>query len=63
MPFMYTLDLVIFANFAGGQIREFTNLAKIIIIVLRFTKVSKSQISENFKHAKITRSTVPVLKV
>ena len=68
----HTVDLVIFARFKfsrisrGGQIREFKNLAKILIIialliffensrVLSFLKSLKIRNSPKFKHAKITR--------
>ena len=65
----YTVDLVIFARFyfsqisREGQIREFKNLAKIIIIeallkknansrILNIVKVPKSEIRENLNTRK-----------
>ena len=57
----------------GGQIREFKNLAKIIIIIALLKKNENSRIlnsvkslkitnSRKFKDAKITRSTVYFFK-
>ena len=66
-----TVDLVIFARFQfsrGGQICEFKNLAKIIIIIALLKKNENSRIlnfvkspkiiHKIFIHAEITRSTV-----
>ena len=72
---LVTADLVMFAWFWfsrilwGGQIREFKNLTKIVLIIallkkkeksqiLNFVKTPKNRNSRKLKHAKITRSTV-----
>ena len=71
LGFFNTVDLVIFASFQfsrisrGGQIREFKNLAEIIIIIallkknensriLNFVKSPKIRNSRKFKHTKIS---------
>ena len=43
---LYTVDLVIFAGFnflRGGQIREFKNIAKIIIIMALLKEIENSR--------------------
>ena len=67
-------EVLIFANFEwGGQISEFKNLAKIIIIIallkknensriINFVKIPKIRNSRKCKHAKTTRSTVCIVR-